>query len=276
MCTVYADSRAPGGVKERSSSLSGFHTALARSNPGAIWVGGRTCRQHLWHGARVEGACRPLSGSSLTATFGRPRVARHLLAHGLPHLCRRGRALIQCRRLKPLVCLLGDLIPQQGGAHLLQGVFRGDPSVMWHFGTTAGAGRLSAVAEELSGKLRLGHLVQFVGAGASAGLWRRAGIPPWQALLDRVAEEAGVEPATLSGLDPRDQATVLSHHLKKRKKKLASALTVVRHGIPWRCRHGIPSSGVRVLSTRSFPLPARRAPGCLPGGRARRRPAQWR
>ena len=114
---------------------------------------------------------------------------------------------------------------QRARAHVLQDRFRGEPSAMWHLGTTEAADKLSAVAEELAGEQRRGHLVQFVGAGASAGLWRRAGIPPWQMLLDRVAEEAGVEAATLSGLDPRDQATVLSHHLESRGETLGGALT---------------------------------------------------
>jgi len=112
---------------------------------------------------------------------------------------------------------------QRARARLLHTQFADNSQRVWDFGATAD--RLLSVARGLTGTLQRGHLVQFVGAGASAGLWRKAGIPAWQALLDAVAEDAGVEVASLRKLDLRDQATVLSHHLQRRGKTLTAALS---------------------------------------------------
>ncbi|MGY1748784.1 SIR2 family protein [Modestobacter sp. SYSU DS0511] len=71
---------------------------------------------------------------------------------------------------------------------------------------------LRAVAEELGGRARAGELAVFLGAGVSAA----AGLPTWEALLDELAERAGLtgaERAGLSDLPPQDAAALLARSM---------------------------------------------------------------
>ncbi|MGY1858333.1 SIR2 family protein [Modestobacter sp. SYSU DS0290] len=71
---------------------------------------------------------------------------------------------------------------------------------------------LRAVAEELGGRARAGELAVFLGAGVSAA----AGLPTWEALLDELAERAGLDAALrsgLSGLPAQDAAALLARAL---------------------------------------------------------------
>lgn len=142
---------------------------------------------------------------------------------------------------------------QRARARLLRRDLDDEESAMWHFGRAENSQRLFDAATELAGKLQAGRLVQFVGAGASAGLWRRAGIPPWQELLDAVAEEAGVHPDALRGLDLRDQATVLAHHLGIQEKSLPRVLTRHLKRSHYTVAHGLLASlGTKEHVTTNF------------------------
>lgn len=113
---------------------------------------------------------------------------------------------------------------QRARTHLLAQRFGDERATLWDFGVAERAGQFIGVAERLAKVLRQGRLVQFVGAGASGGLSRRAGIPAWQALLDAVATEVGEPALDLRGLDPVDQATVLERRLEATGKSLSELL----------------------------------------------------
>ncbi|GAB4080018.1 SIR2 family protein [Modestobacter muralis] len=71
---------------------------------------------------------------------------------------------------------------------------------------------LRAVAEDLGARARGGELAVFLGAGVSAA----AGRPTWEALLDELAERAGLGAeltAGLTGLPPQDAAALLAREL---------------------------------------------------------------
>ncbi|MFQ1003963.1 SIR2 family protein [Modestobacter sp. SSW1-42] len=71
---------------------------------------------------------------------------------------------------------------------------------------------LRQVAEELGARARAGELAVFLGAGVSAA----AGRPTWEALLDELAERAGLGAdltAGLAGLPPQDAAALLAREL---------------------------------------------------------------
>ena len=67
---------------------------------------------------------------------------------------------------------------------------------------------LEGLADELAARARAGRLVLFLGSGVSAG----ANLPTWQALIDGLATEIGLdgdELERLRRLDLRDQATIV-------------------------------------------------------------------
>jgi hypothetical protein len=71
---------------------------------------------------------------------------------------------------------------------------------------------LREVAEDLGARARAGELAVFLGAGVSAA----AGLPTWEALLDELAERAGLGEeltAGLTGLPPQDAAALLAREL---------------------------------------------------------------
>jgi hypothetical protein len=71
---------------------------------------------------------------------------------------------------------------------------------------------LREVAEDLGARARAGELAVFLGAGVSAA----AGLPTWEALLDELADRAGLPEeltAGLSGLPPQDAAALLAREL---------------------------------------------------------------
>ena len=71
---------------------------------------------------------------------------------------------------------------------------------------------LRAVAESLGERARAGELAVFLGAGVSAA----AGLPTWVALLDELADRAGLDDrlrAGLAGLPPQDAAALLDRAL---------------------------------------------------------------
>jgi len=97
---------------------------------------------------------------------------------------------------------------------------------------------LRRTAEELGERAKAGGLVLFMGAGVSRG----AGVPVWRELLHHIGNELGmtdVEIDSLAGLDPRDQATVLSKKSPERfPEAVARAMAKERYSLT----HGLLAS----------------------------------
>lgn len=86
-----------------------------------------------------------------------------------------------------------------------------------------------AVAEELASCCRKGELALFLGAGVSLG----AGLPSWNALIERLAEKAGYPARVLQELENNlDQAQLLSHRLGPSfKTEVADCLRADRYSL---------------------------------------------
>jgi hypothetical protein len=94
---------------------------------------------------------------------------------------------------------------------------------LWELGTRAGD--LSRAAALIANHALDRNLVLFMGAGVSAG----AGLPAWQALLDRIAVSLDYDDRLdldrLHRHDMRDQAAILENRLKRTGRALHTELT---------------------------------------------------
>jgi hypothetical protein len=105
---------------------------------------------------------------------------------------------------------------QRARRHVLRTELGRDKSLLWDFGDEPA---LYKRIEDLARVAQEDQLVLFIGAGASAGLTEGGGVPPWQMLLDEVAEnidpEHHIDRVALHNHDLRDQAAILARHSGK-------------------------------------------------------------
>ena len=103
---------------------------------------------------------------------------------------------------------------QRARRHVLQTELGGDKARLWDFGDRSSG--LIEKAARVAALARDEELVLFIGAGASAGLSEGGGIPPWQELLNQVADEIDqqgvIDRDALQRHDLRDQAAILARH----------------------------------------------------------------
>lgn len=105
---------------------------------------------------------------------------------------------------------------------------------------------LTSEAARLAGLARADNLVLFLGAGVSAA----AGLPAWQALIDRLAVELPdaqrPEDASLRSFDLRDQAAVLRRRFTEAGMDFAASLAAqvhtARHGLTHELTASIPTT----------------------------------
>ena len=135
----------------------------------------------------------------------------------------------------------------------------------WRLGPNAP--NLQPIAEDLAQAVQRDNLVLFFGAGVSID----AGIPPWQALLDEIARDAGLggQLDQLRNLDLRDQAAIVGRRLEKDGRSLGQLVATHTSATKYSLAHGLLASlGVREAVTTNYDNLFEAAVGNRDGGLA--------
>jgi hypothetical protein len=115
-----------------------------------------------------------------------------------------------------------------------------DPADVWTF--EENHTQLHEQARKLSEHAVSGQLVLFIGSGVSAG----AGLPTWQALIEKLATQAHIGSQVLKGLlekDLRDQATILERRWQQEPRaNLRESLAEQLHTERYALAHGLLAS----------------------------------